>query len=258
VTRPSRRALLLAGLGAAAAACSRSRPAAAPARPAPHAATPPATASGPVPASPRSAPGGPAVEIGTGPRDRPQVALTFHGAGAPALAEELLRAAEDGHAAVTVLAVGTWLDANPRMAARVLAGGHELGNHTQRHLSDLAEQPERVAESEFAAVATTLTRLTGSPGAFARPSAMRHGTPAVLAAAGRAGYRRVLSYDVDPEDYRDPGADAIVRRTLAAVRPGSVISLHLGHAGTVAALPRLLAGLSDRGLTAVTATALLG
>jgi len=40
-------------------------------------------------------------------------------------------------------------------------------------------------------------------------------------------------------------------------RAGSVVSMHLGHAGTVAALPEILTDLRERGLTPVTATELL-
>jgi len=49
----------------------------------------------------------------------------------------------------------------------------------------------------------------------------------------------------------------VVSRVLGAARPGSIVSLHLGHAGTVAAMPRLLGGLHDHGLVAVTVSQLL-
>src|SRR5689334_20693603 len=75
------------------------------------------------------------AEIANGPRDAPRVALTFHGQGEPALVNRLLTELEAGGARVTVLAVGTWLDAQPALAKRVLDGGHELGNHTQNHLA---------------------------------------------------------------------------------------------------------------------------
>jgi peptidoglycan/xylan/chitin deacetylase (PgdA/CDA1 family) len=67
-----------------------------------------------------------------------------------------------------------------------------------------------------------------------------------------------VSYDVDSLDWTDPGRDAVVQRVLAGVRPGSIVSLHLGHAGTVAALPRILAGLDARGLRPVTLSRLVG
>jgi peptidoglycan/xylan/chitin deacetylase (PgdA/CDA1 family) len=101
-----------------------------------------------------------------------------------------------------------------------------------------------------------IAELTGSPGAFFRQSQGQHATRQELVEAGRAGYRRVLSYDVDSLDYTDP-APAAIRRAVAAARAGSVVSMHLGHAGTVAALPGILTDLADRGLTAVTATELL-
>jgi len=45
---------------------------------------------------------------------------------------------------------------------------------------------------------------------------------------------------------------------LRLTRPGSIVSLHLGHAGTVTALPAILHGLARRGLRPVTLTGLLG
>ncbi len=66
----------------------------------------------------------------------------------------------------------------------------------------------------------------------------------LAAAAGRVGYRTVVAFDVDPADYRDPGAALVASRTLAAVQRGSIVSLHLGHEGTVQALPAILDGLA--------------
>jgi peptidoglycan/xylan/chitin deacetylase (PgdA/CDA1 family) len=70
------------------------------------------------------------------------------------------------------------------------------------------------------------------------------------------GYQHCLSYDVDPLDYSDPGADVLQRRLLKAVVGGSVVALHMGHRGTVDALPAILDGLAQRGLRAVTASQL--
>ena len=61
----------------------------------------------------------------------------------------------------------------------------------------------------------------------------------------------MLGFDVDPLDYDDPGADAVVQRTLATVAAGSIVSLHFGHSGTVDAMPAILDGLAQKGLTPV-------
>jgi len=86
---------------------------------------------------------------------------------------------------------------------------------------------------------------------------MTHATPLVLEQAARAGYDTSISFDVDPSDYRDPGADLVRSRTLAAIEKGSIVSLHLGHQGTLDALPGILDGLAKRGLRPVTVSELL-
>ncbi|MFG1806371.1 polysaccharide deacetylase family protein [Streptomyces sp. NPDC049040] len=195
-------------------------------------------------------------QIEHGPRTRPQLALTFHGQGDPAQAEVLLTEAERFGARVTVLAVGDWLDAYPQLAARVLAGGHELGNHTQTH-GDIGAMDAAAATAEIEGCAGRLRRLTGSPGRWFRPSQARLTTPLVVSLARKAGYPHLLSYDVDPLDYTDPGAEAVRSAVAAKAGPGSVVSLHFGHSGTVAALPGILDDLHRRGLRAVTTSELL-
>ena len=141
------------------------------------------------------------------------------------------------------------------MARRVLDGGHELGNHTENHV-DISRLSPSAAFAEIQACAARLQKLTGSPGVWFRPSQTQHADAMLVEQARRAGYRTVLSYDVDPLDYEDPSAAQITERLLAAVRPGAVVSMHLGHQHTVAALPAVLAGLKSRGLAAVTASEL--
>ena len=246
----SRRRLLGAGLGAAALAACAGPPPAEPTRTTAHR----PSAASPV-APPAPTPGSPAAELVRSESGRPQVALTFHGAGDTGLAKQVLDLLRGHGARVTVLAVGTWLEASPDAARMVLDDGHELGNHTWSHPALAGYQPEPMY-TEIQRCRDKLVELTGSPGAFFRQSQGQHATRAELEQAGRAGYPRVLSYDVDSLDWRDPGPAAI-RRAAATARAGSVVSMHLGHPGTLAALPRILTDLTDRGLTAVTATELL-
>jgi peptidoglycan/xylan/chitin deacetylase (PgdA/CDA1 family) len=183
------------------------------------------------------------------------VALTFHGDGPPALATALLTEAERAGARVTVLAVGRWLGQYPEMARRVLDGGHELGNHTENHIDIDALSPD-AAYAEIEKCAARLEKLVGARGRWFRPSQAQHATSTVRAAAVRAGYPTVLSYDLDSLDYTDPGVDAVTHNVLSVVRAGDVVSMHLGHSGTIQALPAILDGLRTRGLLAVTASAL--
>jgi peptidoglycan/xylan/chitin deacetylase (PgdA/CDA1 family) len=263
---PSRRTILatlaLAGCGGAVHA-ARAKPPLAASSTAPPPPTAVSTASAGPSVSPSTAsaeatgvPGGPASEIVNGSRTKPQVALTFHGNGDPALAEALLQAAEAKGAHITVFAVGNWLAVNQALGRRILAAGHGLANHTYTH-PDLAALSETGVEQEFAKARDVLVQVSGDNGRYARPSQMNRSTPLVRAAAGAAGYRTVVAFDVDPSDYLDPGASLVISRTLAGVQRGSIVSMHLGHAGTVQALPAILDGLATRGLTPVTVQTLL-
>ena len=214
--------------------------------------------------SPRRAPADAAraaTFVDTGPTNRDRVALTFHTNGSLDLAQQLLDVLSAHSVVMTSFVVGDWLDANPTWADKITNAGHELANHTYTHPSFLTLSRDAMLD-EIVRCRDVLERLSGSPTKFFRPSGTDDGTAAlpdvVLDVAGEAGYATVLGFDVDPHDYDDPGADAVVQRTLAAVAPGSIISLHFGHPGTIAALPAILDGLEEKNLTPVHASQLLG
>ncbi len=216
-----------------------------------------ATASTTPPTTPRP----PARFVVSGPTTKPRVALTFHTNGDLELADQLLDVLDRRHVKMTSFIVGDWLDANPDMAKRIADGGHEFANHTYTH-PDFLQLGRDAQLDEVVRCRDVLVRLTGGPGAAFRPSGTDDGTVSpgdqVLSVATEAGYATVLGFDVDPLDYQDPGAAAVTERTLAAVRPGSIVSLHFGHPGTVTALPAILDGLDQHELAPVTVSTLLG
>ena len=257
----TRRALLrgtaAAAAAAAAAACSPSG--------SPEAADTRSSTGAPSPSSVPSTPASPtatshprdAVEVRHGDRTSGRVALTFHGAGDMSLAESLLGLLEKHDVQATVMAVGTWLKAAPQMAHRVTRGGHDLGNHTLHHYA-MRDLVPRAALDEVAGCARVLQHTAGSRGTWFRASGTQVTTPTIRRAAARAGYDRCVSYDVDGLDWQDPSAAVVVRAVLDGARGGSIISLHLGHPVTVAALPDILRGLRSHNLQQVTLTDLLG
>lgn len=264
----SRRAALtglIGGAVAAASSCAQGRSSAAERRRSPGSTPPAGTSdtSGPASTSTTTSTAAPGTArfVSSGPPGRDQVALTFHTDGDLGLAQQLLDALSSGKATITAFVVGSWLQQHPDWAKKLLDHGHELANHTQNHRSFPKLTPVQM-EAEIVECRDVLQRLTGTPGAFFRPSGTANGTDrpssAVLDAAGSAGYATVLGFDVDPLDYRDPGTAAVVSRTLATVGPGSILSLHFGHPGTIAALPRILDGIRAKGLEPVTASKLLG
>lgn len=195
-------------------------------------------------------------DLRTGPAAYPAVALTFHGAGDLALTAAVLDIARGAGAHLTVFAVGQWLTANPSVGRDIVAAGHDLGNHTWSHQA-MTTLDAAAARSEISQGAGAVAAAVGQAGLLFRPSGTATSTPTIRTAAAASGYQRCISYDVDPLDYEDPGATLVRTRTLAAVKAGSIVSLHLGHQGTVDALPGILQGLAAKGLQAVTVTRLL-
>ncbi|MCA1845331.1 MAG: polysaccharide deacetylase family protein [Actinobacteria bacterium] len=246
----SRRAFLGAASAAVLGACAGSNrpvPAAAPAPTAP-------ASTGPAPASPPE--GGPAAFVAHGPRDSGRVAFTFHGSGDPGLLHDLLAVAGRVAVPITVFAVGSWLDEHPDVAGTILGAGHELANHTYTHPA-LGQATATVVADEIVRCRDALARHAGSPGAWFRPSGLEVPSALILAEAGRAGYRTVVGYDVDPLDYEDPPRATIVARATAGLRPGAVVSLHTGHANTVAAFEPMVAAARRQSLTPVLVRELL-
>ena len=196
-------------------------------------------------------------DITHGSRSGKEVALTFHGAGDPKFATELLNIFSTTSTPVTVFAVGTFLQENPSMAKKILDGGHDLGNHTMTHTQMKTISAKRV-DAEISECANLLKKLTGSHGSFFRPSGTQYSTALIRKTAQKYGYKNCISYDVDSHDYQDPGKAAVISNIDKGIKGGSIISLHFGHQNTVDALPNVIENIKAKGFNPVTLTELLG
>lgn len=201
--------------------------------------------------------GGPARYVRSGPATSGAVALTFHAAGDAGRATRLLEVLARSRTPVTVFAVGNWLAANPRLAQRCVADGHELANHTWSHQGMGSLAPAALGP-EITRCAEAIRATTGSIGRWFRPSGIEVPTPAILEAAGRAGYGVSVGYDVDSLDFQDPGVAAVKANTINGLRAGAIVSLHFDHDQTIEALPAIVDALRAKGLRAVTVSTLLG
>ena len=206
------------------------------------------------------APGGPSLFVTRATTTRNEVALTFHTDGDVRIAQRLLDGLA-GRAQITCFIVGSWLDANPTWARKLLDAGHELANHTYTHPTFTSLNRAAMA-TEITRCRDLLVKLTGNGGRYFRPSGTDDGlaqpAASILEEAGAAGYDYVLGWDVEPFDYQDPGGVAVRTRVLDAAKPGSIVSLHFGHSGTADAISAMLDGFDRQGIKAVTASTLLG
>jgi peptidoglycan/xylan/chitin deacetylase (PgdA/CDA1 family) len=175
--------------------------------------------------------------------------MTFHGAGDLELAGRVLTVLHDRGAAVTVLAVGTWLQRYVDAARLVTDLGHELGNHTWSHPS-LAVLDEPSVRTEIERFRDRIAAATGGPGAFFRPSQAKHATPVVLR-GGRVSAGALLRCRL-PRLHRPWTGRGPTGRPRGDRGRGHQPAPRTSR-GTAEALPGVLDDLSGRELTPVTA-----
>ena len=201
-----------------------------------------------------------------GPRAGDAVALTFDDGlnGDTTLA--VAGALEAHGAAGTFFVVGRTLAEQPAVARTLIERGHLLANHSHNHRWAAITDP-RYAELGRAQAAFEET--TGRCPRLFRPPHGTH-TPLMALAVQRAGMR-LVTWDVEVRDWDATDPDDLAARVLARARPGSIVLLHDGRGGRpvvdrpgpdravlIAALPKILDGLRERGLRVVRLDELLG
>lgn len=128
----------------------------------------------------------------------------------------------------------------------ILAAGHDLGNHGEKH-KNMSQLSEEECEEEIRKVHTRVQELTGYEMSLFRPPYGDYDN-GVISNAAEAGYYSV-QWDVDSLDWKDYGVDSILKSVLEDehLGNGSIILCHNGAKYTADALERLILGLKEKG-----------
>jgi peptidoglycan/xylan/chitin deacetylase (PgdA/CDA1 family) len=175
------------------------------------------------------------------------VGLTFDDGNNAAWAS-ILNTLKRYKAHATFFPLGPYVASSGSLARRTMQEGHACGVHGWTH-SMMTRQSAGQIQSEWLRNAAPWWSATGySPEPYCRPpyGDMNGSTTSASAAIG---FSRVILWDVDPRDWSQPGAGVIASRVLGAVRPGSIVVMHLTPQ-TAQALPTILSGLRARGYKA--------
>lgn len=189
--------------------------------------------------------------------DEKLVALTFDDGPHPHYTDAVLAVLAKYDIKATFFEIGRNIELYPDVTRRVVAAGHELGNHTYRHphLSRVSDETllEELASCGRAAEATVGT----VPVLFRPPEGAR--TPARCKLLGDRGYRQIL-WSVDTNDWRGHSAAEITRGVLREVKPGDIILMHdyvSRNFQGAAALETIIPSLREQGYRFVTVSELL-
>jgi peptidoglycan/xylan/chitin deacetylase (PgdA/CDA1 family) len=194
--------------------------------------------------------------IAHGSRGVASIALTFDdgpGAVTPAVLDVLGR-----HGArATFHVLGERIAGRERLLRRAADEGHEIGVHGWAHGDHRDDPDARAAGAARTADEVVAVCGVARPRLFRPPFGLT--SRRLEQAIGAYGLTTVL-WDVDPRDFEEPGARVISERTVAAMRPGSIVLLHDDRpelAPTADAVDAVLEELGRRAWRAVTVSELL-
>jgi peptidoglycan-N-acetylglucosamine deacetylase len=187
------------------------------------------------------------------------VALTFDDGPIPGSTEEILSVLNEGGIKATFFVTGAELEQHPEQGRKLIAAGHELGNHSFSHSRMVLITPSIV---KFEIERTDeLIRKDGSQGPihFRPPFGKKL---LVLPYYLSQHSRKSITWDVEPDSFPQIASDAskIVEYVLANTKPGSIILLHVMYPSrkeSLKSVEGIITGLKSRGYEFKTVSELL-
>lgn len=185
------------------------------------------------------------------------VALTFDDGPKPGQTEAVLELLKRHGVKASFFMVGRNIERHRELAARVLAEGHQVGNHSYSHHRLIFKSPSYVREEIDKTDA--LLRGLGVEGEilFRAPYGKKL---LVLPWLLKQGGRKHITFDAVSRDDETQDVELLTSRVMDAVRPGSIILFHDGgqdKPGTLKAVDIVIGRLREQGYRFVTVSELL-
>lgn len=144
-----------------------------------------------------------------------------------------------------------WAEKHPELVKRMVADGHEIGSHGNRHI-DLNTLSPLEINKEITTAQTVLENLSGQKVRLIRAPNGAYDNK-VITVAHQLGYK-VIQWSVDSLDWKRPGPAAVVNNVLngfqpgKGVKPGAIILFHASDSApdTIQALPEVIKALKAK------------
>jgi peptidoglycan-N-acetylglucosamine deacetylase len=194
---------------------------------------------------------------------RAQVALTFDDGPDPAVTPAVLALLERHRIQASFFCVGERVARHPTLAREIVARGHGIENHSQRHLQRFSLLGPGALREEIERAQDSIARATGEAARFFRaPAGLRN--PFLEPVLARARLQ-LVSWSRRGFDTVSADPERVLGRLTRGLGAGDILLLHDGHAARTAGgvavilevLRPLLAAVERAGLTPVTLRAAL-
>lgn len=184
---------------------------------------------------------------------QPILYLTFDDGPSPVWTRQIVDLLDRYDAQATFFVIGVHVRRAPAALRPVAEAGHTIANHTLSHQSLAGRGQEAFAQELLATeelVRAAVGDLLPDEFSFAYLRPPGGGVDANTGPFAAALGYQVVGWDIDPKDWRRPGADAISSHVIQRAFPGAIVVLHDGGGGsqqTVAAVATILEELSGQG-----------
>ena len=200
-----------------------------------------------------------------------KIALTFDDGPDPEWTPQILDILKQKHVPATFFVIGENMEAHPGLVQRILAEGHEVGNHTYTH-PNLADTPLAAVRLELNATQRLFEALTGRSMRLLRPPYLGDAEPTdadeivPIEEAQKLGYITVGTH-VDTEDWQLLPVDQMMKLVEKEVHytdpdmRGNIVLMHDSggdRSQTVKLLPVLIDRLRAEGFSFVPVSTLAG
>jgi len=187
------------------------------------------------------------------------VALTFDDGPTPEFTDEILQILKEEDVKATFFLIGGELEKHLDEGKKIVAAGHEIGNHSYSHTRMIFVTPSFVKEEIEKTDA--LIRAAGyERGTHFRPPYGKKlfALPFYLS----RNNRKSITWDVEPESFPDVANDTekITKYVLANTNNGSIILLHVMYdpqKKSLTAVKPVIEGLKQKGFRFVTVSDLI-
>lgn len=186
----------------------------------------------------------------------PYIAMTFDDGPHPRNTPKLLDILKQRNIKATFFLVGENVREYPNIVRRILAEGHEIGNHTYKHPLNMTRLTDEQAHKEIADTAKALEDVAGYHSHLYRPPGGNTNARQTQWVHDDFGYLSIL-WSVDPNDWKRPGVSVVQRRLISGAHPGAIMLSHDIHAPTIEAVPLVLDTLLAKGYQFVTVSQLI-
>lgn len=182
------------------------------------------------------------------------VALTFNCAWDDTGIDELLSVLNEEDIKCTFFFVGDFVEKYPQCVRKICNAGHELGNHSMRHIDPVKQEFSEII-SDINACNELIFSVTGKMPLLYRAPSGSFDNKTVEAAESLG--MTAIQWDVDSIDWKNPSSEKIISRITKKVTNGSIVLFHTGKPNTLSALPGVIKFLKNEGFSFTTVGELL-